>query len=394
MIICSGLYFIIEFTISGETDEQLTNITKIALQELQNNNYVNFPPYVEISKVTNNEGVYNRFDNVHLNTIDEENEPFREYISFENVNGDQYKIVSRISLLEKEDLILSIFGVSLLTIFLFVLILYILNKTISQSILKDFYNTLDKLKVFSIKNKNEFKLNNSQIVEFEELNRSIILLTTQAQLDYQNLKEFTEELNHEIQTPIAIIKSKIENILQNNSLSKEVLIGIEAANRNLYKLERINKAILLLNKLENKKLFEISEIFLAKEIRNVVENYSEILESKNISVKLQLNDKFTIKANVSLINILLSNLVSNAIKHNNLNGSITVTLNEGKLAFSNTGNKPEVDTNRYFARFYKESNSAESVGLGLTIVKKICDQNNISIDYYFNNNLHQLTLLF
>lgn len=394
IIITGGLYFLIEFTIARETDEQLINLSKIASKELQRNNIASFPPYVEISKISANEFHESSFSDVLIDTNDEEDEPFRELISYTTVKGDKYKIVSRISLLENEDLFYSILAVSITAIFMFLLILYILNKTISQSILHDFYNTINKLDKFSVLNDVEFNVSNSDIIEFDQLNKSIELLTSKAKKDYRNLKEFSEELNHEIQTPIAVVKSKLENIIQSKNLSKEILDGLEVASRNLYKLERLNKSILLLNKLEHNDIFEISDVNLSKEIRNVIEINNDFLVVKNISLKLKLEDDVFFKANYSLINILLNNLLSNAIKHNISDGLINVELNKSMLKISNTGLKPKADTKKYFARFFKESNSGESIGLGLTIVNKICEQNNIDIKYTFEDNLHQLSLSF
>lgn len=208
------------------------------------------------------------------------------------------------------------------------------------------------------------------------------------------MKEFSEELNHEIQTPIAVVKSKLENILQNSSLNEQSISGLDIAIRNLNKLERINKSILLLNKLEHKGLFDVADINLTKEIKNVIETYKDFISSKSITINLSLKENVVLKANQSLINILLSNLLSNSIKHNILKGTIIIDLNDTELTFTNTGVKPKYDTQKYFDRFYKESKSPESVGLGLSIVKKICDLYGIEINNNFKDNLHSIVLKF
>ncbi|MCB0749297.1 MAG: HAMP domain-containing histidine kinase, partial [Ignavibacteriae bacterium] len=229
---------------------------------------------------------------------------------------------------------------------------------------------------------------------FEKLNKSILSLTKKAKNEYRGLKEFSEELNHEIQTPIAVVKSKLENILQSSSLKEETVSGLDIAIRNLNKLERINKSILLLNKLEQKDLFDASEISLTKEIKNVVETYSDFISSKGITINLSLKGNVVLIANHSLINILLSNLLSNSIKHNIPKGNIIIELKYDKLTFTNTGSKPKNDTQKYFERFYKESESAESIGLGLTIVKKICDLYGYEINNNFQDSLYSIVLEF
>ncbi|MCB9207381.1 MAG: HAMP domain-containing histidine kinase [Ignavibacteriales bacterium] len=394
IILSVGLYFIIEYSFTDETDEQLLNISKKVVQELQNDKAVNFTPFVEVTLINQNEVKSDEFKSILINSEDEDGEPFRELTSFANVKGNQYKIICRVSLLEKEDLILSISAVTIATIFIFFLILYFLNKRISQNILKDFYSTINKLENFSVKRDENFSLAKSGINEFEKLNKSILSLTKKAKNEYRGLKEFSEELNHEIQTPIAVVKSKLENILQSSSLKEETVSGLDIAIRNLNKLERINKSILLLNKLEQKDLFDASEISLTKEIKNVVETYSDFISSKGITINLSLNGNVVLKANHSLINILLSNLLSNSIKHNIPKGNIIIELKYDKLTFTNTGSKPKNDTQKYFERFYKESESAESIGLGLTIVKKICDLYGYEINNNFQDSLYSIVLEF
>lgn len=180
IIISIGLYFIIQYAFIDETDEQLLNISKKVIQELQNGKAVSFAPFVEITSVNTNEVMANEFKSVLIKSEDEDGEPFRELTSFVVVKGNQYKIITRISLLEKDDLILSISLVTIATVFIFFLFLYILNKTISQNILKDFYSTINKLEKFSVKSDMEFSLTKSDINEFEQLNKSILNLTEKA----------------------------------------------------------------------------------------------------------------------------------------------------------------------------------------------------------------------
>lgn len=394
IIISVGFYFMIEYALTGDTDEQLINVSKNVVRLLQNNKAVSFAPFVEISSASPNEVTADEFKNASVQSYDGEAEPFRELISFADVNGQKYKIICRISLLEKEDLLFSILIVSIVSIFIFFLVLFIINKKISQNILKDFYDTVNKLENFSIKNDYEFNLKKSDVAEFEQLNRSILFLTEKAKTEYQSLKEFSEELNHEIQTPIAVVKSKLENILQVTDIKEETINSINSALKNLNKLERLNKAILLLNKLEHKDLFESVDVNIAKELKNVVESFNDFLLSKNISFNLNLNDKVVLLANHSLINILISNLISNSIKHNIINGSISIELNNDALIITNGGQKPISDPNNFFERFYKESNSSESIGLGLTIVKKICDLYGYKIKHEYKTDLHITTLNF
>lgn len=394
MVISAALYFMIQRAIIDEVDEQLTKIKNKAVEKLQEGKAESFPPFIEINSADHN-SVKNEFKDVLIKSNKEsEDEPFRQLSYFVTVNGKDFKITVRISLIEKEELLLSLTSTVIIGVFVFVLIMYFINKTSSKKILKDFYNTLRKLERFSLKNDETLSFDKTDIEEFENLNRALLFLAAKAKSEYRGLEEFTEELNHEIQTPVAVIKSKLELLLQSNNLGEENLSVLNTSLKNLNKLERINKSILLLNKLEHKDLFDASEVNFAAEIKNVISTYTDFIAAKNLSVNLSLDDNVILIANPSLLNILLSNLISNSIKHNIENGIINIELNGTELTISNNGKKPNADTKKFFTRFYKESESSESVGLGLVIVKKICDLYRIEIKNDFINNLHQIKLNF
>lgn len=394
IIVSVGLYFVIENTITEETNEQLISISKKARQELKNGKAISFSPFLEIISTDQVIDKIEFKDILIKSNEEDDGEPFRQLTTFANMNGKNYKIIVRISLIEKEDMFFSILTLTLTAIFFFILILYLTNKTISKNILKDFYDTLKKLKNFSLKSDEELQLTGSGIEEFDQLNKSLLFLAKRAKSEYRSLKEFSEEMNHEIQTPIAVIKSKLEILLQSSNLDEDNLSLLDSAIRNLSKFERINKSILLLNKLEHKDLFESAEINLAEEIQNVVTDFTDSIVSKNLTMNVLVEHGVVIKANQSLMSILLSNLLSNAIKHNFQDGTINIELKETELIISNTGQIPKGNTEKFFARFYKESASTESVGLGLTIVKKICDLYRIEIRNNFSDNLHSVMLKF
>lgn len=395
IVLSTGLYFIIENTVTNETDEQLINITKKLIRELKNGNVIVSPPLFEVSTTDKVEKQAYQFQDVVLSSHNEiEGEQYRQLTTFVNFKGKNYKIIARISLIEREDMLFTIMSFTIGAFLLLVLIMYVTNKIVSKKVLSDFYDTLKKLESFSIKSDEHLILGKSTIEEFEKLNKSISFLAEKAKSEYCSLKEFSEEMNHEIQMPISIIKSKLEVLLQSSNLIEEELSLIDISFKNLTKLEKINKSILLLNKLEHKNLFESTQFNLSEEIKNVLNEYSDFIITKNLSVKIQLDENFIITANHSLINILFSNLLSNAIKHNVDGGYINIELRHNVLTISNTAkisnNKPE----KYFERFYKESTSSDSVGLGLTIAKKICDLYGFAITNQIQNNIYSLMIKF
>ncbi len=393
IVIFIGIYLLLEISLEKEIDEQLSKIYYNVVDELKKGKQVSFYPFVEIDTldVSSDKIIFNNTQ--IISGEEKESEPFRELISFTNINGKNYKIIIRTSLIEKEDISTTVLTIELLAFILFILILFFINKNVSQKIFSDFYNTLNKIETFSLKWNLPLILNKSEIEEFEKLNKAVISLSEKAITEYRGLKEFTEEMNHEIQTPISVIKSKLELLLQSD-LTKESLALLDISLKNLNKLERINKSILLLNKLEHKELFDSKKLNLAEEIKNVLNDYNDFITTKNLNVNLSLDQKCTITANHSLINILLSNLISNAIKHNVNNGKIEIELKNNELIISNTGQIALANPEKYFERFYKESASSDSVGLGLTIVKKICDMYGYKVSNNYSNHLYSVIIDF
>ena len=394
IIVGGFLYIIIENTVINEIDEQLLNVYQKTVDELKKGKVSSFPPLIEIKEIPNKTPVHG-FKNVLLKSSgEEEEEPYRQYTSTTNVNGKQFQVIVRISLIEKEDMFFTIFGVTLAAIFLLLIIMFFITKKSSQRVLKDFYGSLNKLENFSLTQDNTLELNKSNIEEFDKLNKAIRKLSVKAISEYKSLKEFTEETNHEIQTPVAVTKSKLEVLLQSENLKEYELNLLNSALNNLNKLERVNKSILLLNKLDHKNLFEDSKINLANEIKNVIESFSDSISSKNISLNISLNDEVSVTINSSLLHIILSNIISNAIKHNIVGGEIFIELGSEKLTVLNSVNEVNTNSDKFFERFYKESKSSDSVGLGLTIVKKICDLYEIDIDSNIKNRFFTVTLNF
>jgi signal transduction histidine kinase len=404
IIIYIGLYYIIEQSIRKEADAQLKHITAKVLNEVKMGSVVNYPPYIEINSI-NPDSIESKkpyYEDVLIDFEDgDDNEPFRQRISYVQLGDSTYEVIARISMKEKNSLFESISIVIFSGIFLFLIVMFFINRLLSHRVFNDFYQTLDKISAFSLISVEEIQLNKSNIEEFEKLNTAIKFLANKAQNEYKSLKEFTEELNHEIQTPIAVIKAKLELLIQNMNWDEDDLSILEIALKNLTKLEKINKSILLLNKLENINSYEINEINLKEEIQTVLDFYADFINAKNIKVKNKetTHNKPKFNANSSLFNILLNNLFSNAIKHNVAGGDIVVKFDDSKqnateLIISNTSLPPKNDTKNFFKRFYKESDSPESIGLGLTIVKKICEIYKIKINNYYKDGFYFTQLLF
>ena len=99
------------------------------------------------------------------------------------------------------------------------------------------------------------------------------------------------------------------------------------------------------------------------------------------------------RINPALANILIGNLLKNAIRHNIDSGWIKVKLLENKLVISNSGAEPPMPTTQLFERFRKSNNSGKSMGLGLAIVQKICAVHEWKISYQYAAGVHEIAII-
>jgi signal transduction histidine kinase len=270
----------------------------------------------------------------------------------------------------------------------------IITRIINISIWLPFYKNLDILKKFSVLDKNKVELVNSEINEFKDMNNSIVELTEKIKADYHRLKEFSENASHELQTPVAIIKTKIESMLQNEQLNKESAAQLQSMYQTVNRLSRLNRSLTLLTKLESVEFEEREEISLRDFILLRIEDFSEIAKAKRIKIKMDLKEAALIYINKDQLEILFSNLLTNAINHNFTDGEISLYLNRKELIIENTGNPLLISTERVFERFIKNDPAGESSGLGLTIVKRICEINDMQICYINNDSIHKITIKF
>jgi signal transduction histidine kinase len=308
------------------------------------------------------------------------------------VNRRNYQIKVWKSTIEYDELMEVVFVVFTVLLVLLLLVTAYINSKVSKLIWEPFRTTLDYIKDFSVHTSDYKKLEPSEIEEFSELNSSINHMTSKMSSDYKNQKKFTENASHEFQTPLAIIKGKIDLLLQENTLKEEamtLLISIEEATS---RLSRINKSLLLLSKIENQQYEKTDTVAVLPLLEKVKALNEDFILDKNIELVDEAIAELDFKINSELCFILISNLIQNAIRHNVKNGQITISIKDQALLISNTGSLEALNEVSIFERFEKKSSNVNSIGLGLAIVKEIANANSIEVVYRYENNRHTFSL--
>jgi len=324
----------------------------------------------------------------------ENRELYRELTSFETLHNKTYKITIRDSLVKNQDFILIITLSVGVVVLLLIITVYFVNTVIMRNAWLPFYENLEILKSFSVENNQPIHLQNTNIDEFQELNLSLTKLTDKINSDFNNLKEFTENASHEMQTPLAIMQTKSEMLMQSENLNKAQLQQIKAIYLAVQRLSKLNKTLLLLSKIENRQFKEKESILVNDVIIKHLEIYEDFIENKKIKVNKKSTLDVKIEVNPLLFDMVISNLISNAIKHNIENGSIDILTTDLFISFSNTGSPLQISSSSLFERFKKESSASNSFGLGLAIVKKVCDNYNWKINHSYIENQHNISIYF
>lgn len=332
-------------------------------------------------------------DTIRLNVFDTKYQTYRMLVFGFRKGENRYKIELYKSLIDSNALIERVtlvwFGLSL---FLIVAI-YFLNKLIFKSTWKDFFEILKLAESYDVKTPHKkVSLKESEISEFSSLNAVITQLLERVERDFNNQKELTANTSHELQTPLSIIRMKAELLLQTPGITSEQAGLISDILATTDRLSRLNKSLLTISKIENNQFRETEKINLPEKIRSLVGQFNDLIDDKGISISMNLEDT-TIVIHPLLGDLLLVNLLGNAILHNHdENGRIVIELKNNILTIANTGGNKELDKERIFKRYYRQSKNPDSSGIGLSIVKKICAYYDIGLAYRFENKMHSFKL--
>ncbi len=318
----------------------------------------------------------------------EQEKELQRTIEFDiNANNFWYQVSVSKSLEGTDVLIKNIIIITLSVILLILAVTFFINRIVLKKLWKPFYSTLQTMQQFTLSNAQTLNFSESNIDEFNYLNTVLTGALTKAQHDYKILKEFTENASHELQTPLAVIQSKLDLLIQNEKFTEAESNAIQSAYDALHSLRKLNQSLLLLAKIENNQFSEQTNLDVKELLQNKINQFAELWKNKNIRIDEILSAK-TISGNIYLIEILLSNLLSNATKHNTSGGSIKILL-QRNVEITNTGIAQPLDEALLFKRFSKQNNASINHGLGLSIIHQICIASGYACTYNFSSpNLH------
>ncbi|NDV58140.1 HAMP domain-containing sensor histidine kinase [Bacteroides sp. 519] len=383
-------YYTIIEEVTDETDDSLENYQNILINMALDDptilnttgNIMTLYQFRPISDVEAEDYKTRFYDSTVYIQTEDEHEPVRVMMScFRMPDGQYYELELKISTLEREDMIEAIFAY-LISLFI---LLFISLMLITRIVLKKSFNPLDKLMDWLRKiqpGKEVPELNNeTTIKEFQELSKAAIDMSNRSFKAYQQQKQFIENASHELQTPLAIVRNKIELLVQDGLLNEKQMEEIDSIYTTLGRVVKLNQSLLLLSRIENKQYDGMDDVDINKIIEALLPDLTDVYEEKRIRINYAGNDSFIIKCNEYLAQILVTNLLKNALSHSKPNGEITIETNTNGLIIKNSGDAP-LERDKIFQRFYHpQTENKESLGLGLSIAQTIAASYNLVLEY-------------
>ena len=231
--------------------------------------------------------------------------------------------------------------------------------------------------------------NTTDITEFRQLNTTVADCFQRIERAYERERRFIGDASHELQTPIAICQNRLEMMMEDEQVTEAQMGELVKVQQTLAEMSRLNKSLLLLSKIENKQFIEQTDVCMNAVAQHFAEMYADVFEPMGITVATAEEASWVVKANEPLMTTLESNLLRNAYIHNVEGGRIALHIGEHEMTVCNTGTEEPLDPALIFDRFYRrDRNKKGSSGLGLSIVKAICDISALQIDYSYRDGMH------
>lgn len=321
-----------------------------------------------------------------------ETEPARVLITIFRTEDERYmELVVYTPTIEKLDLLRAILGWIIFLYVLLLLIILSINIWVFRKNMKPLYVLLKWLDTSQLGKKNEPLENTTKITEFRKLNAATMAFAERGEKLFEQQKTFIGNASHEMQTPLAICRNRLEMLMEDETLTEHQLNELIKTHQTLENLTRMNRSLLLLCKIENGQFADTRSVCLNDILAHYLDDYKEVYAYRNITVTVTTDSSFCVEMNDSLVSVLVTNLLKNSFVHNIDGGFIYIKITANTFEISNTGEKP-LDRERIFERFYQGQKKEGSTGLGLALVDSICKANHLKIDYTYVENRHIFTI--
>lgn len=399
-------YFNMLDEIKGSVDEELENYKRQIVFKVEKDSTIlqqkTFDEgFFSVNKISEEEALSfkDTYEDTEIYAQDADDEapelePVRVLTTVFEQNGSFYQLKIFNNMVEEDDLVKELLWDAAGLYVLLIFSILFINNFVLKRLWKPFYELLDELKNYRLGISKSLPNIETKTKEFSDLQDAVTTLLKYSEKSYEQQKEFIGNASHELQTPLAIAISKLELLIEKENFTEDQAEKIAEIMEIIERLVRLNRSLLLLTKIENKQFFDNQEIKVNDIVEKNMEDLSDIAEFKEVEIIFSKNSELLVKADAALINIIVSNLLRNAIFHNTKPGKVKVKIDAKKLSVLNTGTDHSLNHQKIFTRFQKSEQHQSGSGLGLAIVKAIAELYDFSVSYDFKNGMHEFSVNF
>lgn len=382
-----GFYTLIHHKIRHEVDEILVSQVEQTQKRLQHQPFANYAdwddnPHIEPGGQPGRP----RFSDVVLPDSMGNDEPiqFRQLLTTIVVHGQSYRVRVRQPYYEFNELAREMSAGIIIGFLMLMALSVLVGLGLAQRLWRPFYETINQLEAFRLDSSTSAAFPTSRVREFGLLSRSLDTLTQKIRQQFLLQKQFTENASHELQTPLAIASAELDFVLQSDHLTEADYSHLQQTTDALARLSQLNRSLLLLTQVENDQFITSEPLDISQLLTQYLHEFEPFFTHKQLTVTQAIAPGVKLVINPQLAGVLLTNLLKNTARHCPVGGQVFISLTSQWLTIQNSGQPLPFEPTELFHRFVKDPARPDSIGLGLALVKQICDRYGLPLTYHYD----------
>ena len=396
-------YYAIIDEVVDETDDTLENYGEILMESALHDPSIletegSLMSFYKFTPISEEEGRHYRqvfYDATVYIELEDEDEPVRVMCTaFRMPDGQYYELKLMISILERDDMVEAMLWYLGALFLLFLICTSIGIQLVLKGVFRPLHRLLDWLHCIQPGKEVPPLDNPTKIREFRQLSDAALDMGNRSYKAYEEQKQFIENASHELQTPLAIVRGKVELLAESEGMTEQQMEQLDEIYATLGRAVKLNKSLLLLSRIENGQYTEMEDVSVDEILDELLPDLMDIYEHKQVRlIRKREEQPFIIRCNHSLAQILVSNLVKNSLLHNREEGELQVLTTPTSLVIKNTGDVP-LDGEKLFRRFYHGMDGKkDSTGLGLAIARSIALSSSLKLTYEWQDGMRTFRLV-
>ena len=396
-------YYAIIDEVVDETDDTLENYGEILMESALHDPSIletegSLMSFYKFTPISEEEGRHYRqvfYDATVYIELEDEDEPVRVMCTaFRMPDGQYYELKLMISILARDDMVEAMLWYLGALFLLFLICTSIGIQLVLRGVFRPLHRLLDWLHCIQPGKEVPPLDNPTKIREFRQLSDAALDMGNRSYKAYEEQKQFIENASHELQTPLAIVRGKVELLAESEGMTEQQMEQLDEIYATLGRAVKLNKSLLLLSRIENGQYTEMEDVSVDEILDELLPDLMDIYEHKQVRlIRKREEQPFIIRCNHSLAQILVSNLVKNSLLHNREGGELQVLTTPTSLVIKNTGDVP-LDGEKLFRRFYHGMDGKkDSTGLGLAIARSIALSSSLKLTYEWQDGMHTFRLV-